>query len=76
MSAIDNFVTACGQNNITLARQLLDTVDINGRDSNRWTGLMWAMYHNNLPIVRMLLDYPNILGKLHKQLALILPGDN
>ena len=72
--SMEDFVGACGfNNNITRAKELLDTVDINGRDS---TGLMEAMFHNNLPIVRMLLDHPNILGKLHKQLALIFPGDN
>ena len=65
MSDIDNFVNACRDNDITLSRQLLASVDINGRDSDGWTGLMLAMYHNHLPIVRMLLDHPNILGKLH-----------
>ena len=67
MTDIDNFVDACRDNNITLARQLLASVDINGRDSSDgWTGLMVAMYRNHLPIVRMLLDHPDILGKLHK----------
>jgi len=67
MTDIDNFVDACRDNNITLARQLLASVDINGRDSSDgWTGLMWAMLNNHLPIVRMLLNHPNILGKLHK----------
>ena len=42
MTDIDNFVDACRDNNITLARQLLASVDINGRDSSDgWTGLMW-----------------------------------
>jgi len=59
--SIMEFVAACRDNNITLARQLLDTVDINGRDSDGWTGLMRAMFRNHLPIVRMLLDHPNIL---------------
>ena len=68
MSDICNFVTACGDNNISRARELLDKVDINGGHSILgWTGLMKAMAHNNLQIVRMLLDHPNILGKLHKQ---------
>ena len=64
MSDINNFVKACRDNNITLVRELLHKVDINGISGGR-TGLMWAMYHNHLPIVRMLLDHPNILGKLH-----------
>ena len=68
MSNIDNFVIACRYNNITLARQLLDKVDINGRHSDDGvTGLILAMVNNHLPIVRMLLDHPDILGKLHKQ---------
>ena len=67
MSGIDNFVSACRDNNITSARLLLPSVDINGRHSSiGWTGLMKAMMNNHLPIVRMLLDHPNILGKLHK----------
>jgi len=62
MTDIDNFVDACRDNNITLARHLLASVDINGRDSSDgWTGLMWAMLNNHLPIVRMLLNHPNIL---------------
>jgi len=60
MSDINNFVKACRDNNITLVRELLHKVDINGIGGGR-TGLMWAMYHNRLPIVRMLLDHPNIL---------------
>ena len=65
MTDIDNFVDACRDNNITLARQLLASVDINGGGIGGWTGLMMAMRYNQLPIVRMLLDHPNILGKLH-----------
>ena len=65
--SMEDFVAACGfNNNITRAKELLDTVDINGRDSTGVTGLMEAMFHNNLPIVRILLDHPNIQGKLHK----------
>ena len=66
MSDINNFVNACGlDNNITLVRELIHKVDINGRNNSGLTGLMRAMACNNLPIVRMLLDHPNILGKLH-----------
>ena len=66
MSDINKFVKACGvDNNITLVRELIHKVDINGRNSIGETGLMAAMHYNNLPIVRMLLDHPNILGKLH-----------
>jgi len=62
MTDIDNFVDACRDNNITLARQLLASVDINGGHSGDGsTGLMMAMALNKLPIVRMLLDHPNIL---------------
>ena len=67
MSDIDKFVSACRDNHITSARQLLTRVDINGMHSSiGWTGLMKAMMNNHLPIVRMLLDHPNILGKLHR----------
>ena len=66
MSDIISFVHACGNNNITSVRELIHKVDINDRSSVGWTGLMWAMRNNHLPIVRMLLDHPKILGKLHK----------
>ena len=68
MSDINNFVHACGPQNdkyIARARLLMGKVDINGRDSYGQTGLMRAMVFNNLPIVRMLLDHPDILGKFH-----------
>ena len=66
MSDINNFVSACGvNNNITRVRELIHEVDINGISCGE-TGLMTAMRFNHLPIVRMLLDHPNILGKLHK----------
>merc|ERR1712098_251156 len=68
MSDINTFVRACGNNNIDTVRQLINKVDVNGRDGG-WTGLMTAMFcnyqdfamsRNNQDIVRMLLDHPNI----------------
>ena len=67
MSDINIFVDVCGiENNITLARHLVDKVGVNVKNNSGVTGLMVAMRNNRLPIVKMLLDHPNILGKLHK----------
>jgi len=57
---VDRFVAACEGNDIDTVRQRIERGhDINGRKPNgSWhgfTGLMMAMYRNNVAIVRMLL---------------------
>jgi len=56
-SDVDRFVDACASNDIDAVSQLIERVDINDYSLawNGFTGLMVAMYRNNVAVVRMLL---------------------
>jgi len=60
-TAVKKFVDACRNGDVPMARQLIDEgVDINAKDDDNRTGLMWAVVCNNRDIMNMLLARPDI----------------
>merc|ERR1719232_1096829 len=61
MTSVDDFVIACRENEVRKVRRMISGgVDINGKSSDGYTGLMRAMVRGNIEVVRILLGCNNI----------------
>merc|ERR1712179_274160 len=61
MYDIEEFVSACGFNKAIEVRSMIsEGVNINGKDTWGYTGLMWAMIESNTEVSRILLSCNNI----------------